>query len=491
MTMSISEIMDHIHKIEQMIPVEKWAYRGIDLWPILRCKLYFDLFIAHNFPASTSIQKTAKVAKRVKQLLVLLPDLIRTLRYAIHSKFDVVFLADASYISWEGKRYHRFIDPEIEWLSQKNINAVTLSQTSADNSALTNLTLNISSIDLLIRLIAACHVQLSRSYYQPEKLEVYNEYLISLGMEAISLKSLNYTASIYWLMSKFYQAVLKKFSPKAAFVVSYYERWNMAFIHACRELGIPVTDIQHGAINSYHACYGGWSNMPSNGFNTLPDYFFCWDQKSADCINDWATKAKDRHFPIIHGNRFMKKVVSQPNHFKEIFSSTQNTKKPAFNVLLTIQTDYEVTPFINSMLRQAPQSYFWWIRLHPMFNNQQKDKIKLLLSGIPNLQHETDFATECSLYEILPLMDSHITLNSSVVVEASQMGIPSIVCEDTGHAYYEEFFKSGDAYVALTPDEAIKLVEKVSKNPRKLEFPSPDQSYSIIGIHVPSLKDRF
>lgn len=488
--MNISEIMERIHEIEKTIPVQEWRYKGIDIWPVLRSKLYFDLFLKYNFPAAEKKGGLfVRFYKLAKETIVSMPAFIKLAFLILSSKkVDAIFLADPSYTNWDGKRYHRFIDPEIEDLSQEGLSSITMVTTPASNERLTSPTMNIFILSLITKIIAATYIKFKKDKVQFHGFGTFIDYIARLGLPKITEEDLGIICSRYWMASRLYQNLLKALSPQGAFVVSYYEDFNMAFVHACKTLSIPVVDIQHGAINNYHACYGGWTNIPENGYSTLPDYFSCWDRYSASCINGWAAHTHGKHQSVVHGNRFMKKVVGQRSDFYKKFEVIQNVKRPRFNILLTLQTFYELTPFLVEILKSSPPNYFWWVRFHPMLDKQKINEIKESLLGFSGLQYETDQANSYSLYEILPHMDSHVTLNSSVVIEAAQMGIPSIVCEETGYNYYRAEFETGDAFQANTPQHVIELISSSQKKAEKLCFPRADVLYRMMGLNIPNIK---
>lgn len=483
--MNISEIMDCIHEVEQKIPVHEWSYKGMDIWPILRAKLYFDLFNKHNFASeSTNTSARPKVLFDItKQVVKSLPAFAKAIyKFITSKKIDAIFLADPSYILWNGKYYQRFVDPEIEYLLDAGKTAITITSTQAHYKPLHSPTLELFIPILTVKIFSKICTRTIKDIAKTQNLKSLNIHLESLGLEAISQKKLTNIILKYHLISQLYQVILQKFSPAAAFVVSYYDNENMAFVHACRKLAIPIVDIQHGAINNFHACYGGMKNVPNNGYNTLPTVFACWDKKSANCINSWANLSRGKHTAVVHGNKFMHKVLSQKNRFEHKFRSMQNKFAPEYNIILTLQTNYEITTFLQKMLELSPTNYFWWIRLHPMLNEQESKRIKATLDSLHDLQYDTDSATSNTLYEVLPLMDVHITLNSSVVIESSQLGIPSIVCEETGYKYYQAEFESGSAFPAETPEIALQLVAKSRKKTRSTEHITTDCLYSSLNI---------
>jgi hypothetical protein len=479
--MNVSQIMQHIHTVEQTLPVHEWRYRGIQIWPILRTKLYFDLFNKYNFTDTTPLSQKTISALQIS--IRSIPDFLRFLFYIVFTvKKDVVCFADASYVLRDEKYYQRFIDPEIEFLNANAFSTVTITASDITNKNLTNPTYKLNILRLVTRILAKFYSRIIKTDVNLKDFDKYNEYLEKIEIGSISNKVLAYTLWQYWVTSKIYQFILKRISPKAALIVSYYEGHNMSFVHACRKLGIPVADIQHGVINDHHACYGGWRHIPVTGYNTMPNIFTCWEKQSTDCINNWAQKTNGAHIAVHHGNKYMQLVLNENNPFKKIYNEFNKINSPEYNILLSLQTNYELNDFLETVLKISPQNYFWWIRFHPMLTDLEKDKIAKRISVIPNLRYESVEATNNTLYNVLPLMSAHITLNSSVVVEASEMGIRSIICEETGYIYYKHYIDHGDAYIAKTPEEAIKLISQLKKEPTTPSFPAQENLYKKLGI---------
>jgi hypothetical protein len=72
---------------------------------------------------------------------------------------------------------------------------------------------------------------------------------------------------------------------------------------------------------------------------------------------------------------------------------------------------------------------------------------------------EVDLATDLPLYALLRQMDLHLTFYSSSVLEAKDLGVPSIVVGDYGKELFSDQILSGWALPADTPEEIISGIK--------------------------------
>ena len=90
-------------------------------------------------------------------------------------------------------------------------------------------------------------------------------------------------------------------------------------------------------------------------------------------------------------------------------------------------------------------------------------------------------ATEIPLYIILQHMDVHITEFSSIVLEAQQFGVPSIVVHELGKSLYNKQIQSGIAVFADTSD---KLIDSINMFGKKTQRYSPKYAENNRAIEV-------
>lgn len=499
--MRISQIVEHVNTIERDIPVQEWRIDGVDVWPTVRIGLYFDLFEHANFPRKPSGGMLGKI-KRIFQFgFQLLRFALSAITVVMSGKgsvgcgycqCDAVFLDDPSYVFVDGKRYQRFCDPVIDELQKNGMTACLFSLSErayGDTTTPTSYIWGALQWQRILNLLRVRIFPKKESVINLAGFDEYNLYVknIGAGAQQIDREKLIKTTLSFLAMAAYFKKVLIKAAPTACFSVSYYNSYHMAFIYACRQLNIPVIDLQHGVINEFHVAYGRWVNVPKCGYNILPNYFACWDQASADYINEWSdADGYSPHQGIVFGNKFLEKMTLEHENetagFLSFFNKIQKEKEPTKNIILTMQNKYLLMDILKDILNSAPKSVFWWIRLHPMTTMEEKQSILLGLSEISGLSYETTESSAHHLYSILPNMDVHLTLNSSVVIEALEFGVPSVICEDLGFEYYQSMIDAGDAYAARTAEEAVSMIMELTRKEKTPPHRSSDVLYKRVGL---------
>ena len=88
-------------------------------------------------------------------------------------------------------------------------------------------------------------------------------------------------------------------------------------------------------------------------------------------------------------------------------------------------------------MKRSPKDWLWLIRLHPL-RRHTAPEIKNILnnSGINNFEIEK--ATSLPLFGLLMMVDHHVTIFSSVVIEAATFGIQTSLIGTEGR----DIFKS-------------------------------------------------
>jgi hypothetical protein len=248
-------------------------------------------------------------------------------------------------------------------------------------------------------------------------------------------------------------------------------------------------DIQHGVQGLLHPAYGRWHSIPAKGYELLPSRFLCWSEKEATVIEEWSKKVSDWHFPVVLGNLYMNMFKDKNNPIVEDFRSeindVINNDKKELNILITLQTGRGLQNIFKDAIAASPESWFWWVRLHP---SMQADKEKII-QDLKNL-HVNNFnledASELPLYGLLPQMDVHVTEFSTTVIEAEQFGVPSVITHTIGYEVYPDLISSGIATAAFTKDDLIRTISDQANRKKRNVFEavskSPDYEKSVSTI---------
>jgi ubiquinone/menaquinone biosynthesis C-methylase UbiE len=273
---------------------------------------------------------------------------------------------------------------------------------------------------------------------------------------------------------RYFEEIFKAIRPKVIFFVCYYYVMAMAIIKACKKLGIVSVDIQHGKQGKYHGMYSYWTRIPSQGYELLPDFFWCWGDESKINIEKSRRSTGSNHIPIVGGNRWLaswidgKAGIFENNISKEFYTILNNKKK---KILISLQPFDEQIPLpehVIEAMRNSPTDWLWLLRLHPS-RRQDEGRINSLLTqkGIQNF--EIHHSTVCPLYSLLKIADHHITYYSSVCYEALSFGVPTTIIDPSGLTLYEEYITKGIFNYADTIDTLVGAIEKTIEDKQLIE----------------------
>jgi hypothetical protein len=211
---------------------------------------------------------------------------------------------------------------------------------------------------------------------------------------------------------------------------------------ACRKRGIWVADVQHGVISRGHPWYGE-DFRGQDPLEHLPNAFLCWDFGSQAVIDSWAV-AKGLS-TILTGNRWIVRFVMSNREDQLIqclcrqFSSRKAnpTRNPAILVALSwgevnIPNGFMIDA-LSDVIRATSDRYHWCLRLHPNqlngFATHEAGRFeKFFLSKLQG-HVEWEITTRSALPLVLQQSDLVIAWNSSVSIEAAQMGIRSALLD--------------------------------------------------------------
>ena len=240
--------------------------------------------------------------------------------------------------------------------------------------------------------------------------------------------------------------------------------------------GIPVYDLQHGAIYDDHPWYGAEYRVNTPAVD-LPDGFLCWDDASAKALRRWAP-ARGMTVLVV-GNPWFDRFRLGRSHDALVAEARVLRPKTHSNrprVLVSLQWGLEkeyndpdfngvMASALEAAILQTADSYEWLLRLHPI-QMRGPDRARVVAHLERTFGHVGSVrwrsSTEAPLPVVLGQVDAHITDSSTVVVEAAWMGIQSglLSTHIRPHGKWSSLFSEertrGIASVVLQEVEAIK-----------------------------------
>lgn len=487
--MTHKEFRAWLQRIESSHPVLDWRVGGLRIWPMARLTLYGANFHARSKRYSLG-QSGLGYARLGAEALsawarARLADAENSVRPDGHA--DAVFLTNSvgrqPVVS--GRRYNPRLAPYVELLARRGLRSVVWEMSPYADYNIPRYT---PSAFIQPRLLW----WRLRSQSQPavrftESLPGWEGFLADVGDAGFTFpyeakKRLHRDVFYVRRLADQFAAWLRRIQPRVSFVAD-ASAADQAFCLACRELGIPSIEIQHGVQGAMHPIYASWSAVPPEGFATRPRAWWCWDAESAAVIMEWAESAPQAHTAIVGGDPWREMWLSVGNEEARRTLADVRAHVAAaggeHHILVTLSSIHEVLPeSVLEVVRRSPSDWRWWFRMHPVNQAARRPETVNTLASVGQEETRMQWATEVPLHALLQFMDCHVTVGfSTVVQDAAAVGVPSIGCSLAGADFYAAEVGRGIMRIALTADELTEGLEAFLVQRKQLPSgtrPDPD-----------------
>jgi hypothetical protein len=281
----------------------------------------------------------------------------------------------------------------------------------------------------------------------------------------------------------FFTEILSVVRPKSVFFVTYSQLSISPLIKACKNLHIPTVTIIHGNVGYYYAGYTQWTKLPSDGYDLLPDYFWCWGQKSRNSIIKWFPPSVSHHRVIVGGNLkltnwFAKDSPADDDDIKILYEQLKHKNKIILVSMTMLELVYDPNmnmqfpeSLLNAMQR-SPYDWFWLIRLHPFSRSRERKKQLseiMKKSGVANYEFEKSNSNSVyALFNLLKICDHNVTDMSTSCLEALVFNVPSTIIGTTGLQFYEDEIRRGIFTYADTGEKILASIKQSFSNPKRI-----------------------
>lgn len=464
MSMSAASILQYVNTLEERHPIDEWHVGDVQIWPLVRIRL---ATAAYKHLAGNVFTGLDERPARAPLLLRALRERLRDRRMEDSSqrRANVLIVSDGVVtVPLHGQRIEVVADPLADLLRAEG------------REPLTWLTTYASAIP---RSQPSARVQLWMDFHKARGTVAaalatkalppgYREFLAdasSLGLPSASVGPEWLVRAAGRLASLRDGIVrrLRRIGPCLVAVNCYYSLQNMALIAACRRLKIPSMDLQHGVQGPLHVAYGPWKRVPGAGWDLLPDRFWCWSETEAAGIRSWACAgAQERHLPLIGGNPWLELwrtgesplVREMGLRVAQLCAQRPGRKR----VLVSLQWGMSDAAYLlplRDVIAAADPDLDWWVRLHPLMG-ERKAEIEKLLQGSGSAAISVTEPTELPLLALLRAADVHATYSSSVVLEAAELGVASVVSGEFGQSSYADLISKGRVFLGEPSQPGFK-----------------------------------
>jgi hypothetical protein len=317
------------------------------------------------------------------------------------------------------------------------------------------------SVDTIISM--ARLFSIVKSYIKPVPISLKEEFQSIVNQlnedgikHTLSIKKIWFRILYMRTLANFLKPIFFKLNTTHLFLTNYYGL-ELAMNLAAHELSIKSVDVQHGVQGESHFAYAEWNNIPSSGYEVMPDLFMTWDEYSASVINNWA-RYTTKHAARVAGNMTILSNLSLDSESEYELNSYSDKK----NILITLQPGRNTLTFYRDLINTYSKACNWWVRLHPNMLDRTQEITDFFEQECSDKNVIIEKATSIPLYELLSIIDIHITETSSVILDAKYFGINSIAIHESAISLFKNEFAEKNLYKAETVGECISLLDNRS-----------------------------
>lgn len=450
--MNASERRDLLRQIEDSEAVDSWRWKDLRIWPLVRMLIAFQSYDRLEPGAGSSLTPVAQIGGRARRTVSAL--VASTAISPRMPKADAVFFGDGVSGLWlRGRWFDRLTDPLRDVLEQEGLSSHQLEISDAAHAprfrSSDGVGQQMKRIWMLGRIARTDHLH-------APGLPAIASAIDRAGVdpEVLSARSLSLHAHFVEHAATWFAGRLRRSGARVGFGVDYGAQ-SMAFYLACARSGLPSVEIQHGLQGLMHWAYSDWTKVPRDGYDLLPRYYWVWSEHEAESILKWSSQLP-RHQPLIGGNLWLERWLRaepQDELVQEIRKDPRLTQggSDRRRVLLTLEAHYPdpvVSDLLGALVSSTLDELQWWIRLHPTTGSSERSQALARIKNWGLTEVDLSKAEDVPLYALLPHMDVHLTHRSSVVVEAARFGVPSVMLDLEGEAFFPVEAEGGGVFVS-------------------------------------------
>jgi hypothetical protein len=470
--MKNADVFDAINSLEQRFPVQAWRSDDIDLWPTYRFRLYANALasVLQQQPVRVRAPGARELAARVSRALLHVPHAaLRDWRRnaSVRAGTEAVFFSDGvSFVRLDDAWFDRVVDPVMQALEERGHHTLKLTPLSY-----LHIPRHVPSrfIQPAIDRIKVTATFRSAPIELPEFEKFQDMARELLGDIAPTLKWLSVQAARLQGLAQWFGRVFDRAGASHAFVNTYYSLEGLAFVQAARRRGMRSVDLQHGIQGPHHIAYARWANTPSRGYSTLPDEFWVWGEEEVATIDAWRSGCAT-HVARTTGNFWLQRWFDDADPL--VASYLQQARalrgsRPQVMVCVVWGVPEEETTKLIEAAKLCGSSIAWWWRLHPVMADQKDEFARRLESnGLDGSQVRQ--ATDLPLFALLRFADLNVAHSSTVIREAADLGVPSVITSDYGAELHSALIGRGVALHATDERAIAAAIQTLAVRERRI-----------------------
>ena len=307
--MKTSDAFNLILKIENSVDTNLFIWNSFNTWPLIRKIIWFKLISSSPKASISKKNNILNIWSSIKEIISLSIKKIKGTK--VKKDSTKIFFSRPEYLQEisSSKFIDRIVDPIIDLsFRQEKITKYYLYKISREKNLIHEFSyMNKEAVFDILDIDVKQEIELDK-------------IAILLKIDKLDLKLL-YIKELREFLGWYYSAknLLSQHEKlKEIYVTCWYLPDMMGICAAASELKIRTIDIQHGKQGKYQAMYSGWTNIPSNGYDLMPEKFWCWGKPSCNHILE-SSPNRTKHIPFVGGypwiTYYLKMLVIKIKHF--------------------------------------------------------------------------------------------------------------------------------------------------------------------------------
>lgn len=425
-TRSIPDLCHKIWELETRLDLLNLDVAGVKIWQHRRMWVYYQLAEKCGFyhpPHDTKSSKHSNIDK----LISLTKSLTLNNPFISSRTCDIAVFDHPRYVDVNGTITDIYSHYLLEELDQNKENFCVFEkpyqEVHAKNHNFPKFHLDINE-KLAKYLFLITPLSISKKTLENlDNLEeeVFKIFSVKLNLKEHFIKE----SKRFKIQTKLYEILLNRYKVKKVYLVVSYGYGHL--ISACRKLDIPVYELQHGVINTYHLGYSFPNSENKDCLEYFPNYLLSWG-------NNWPST---EHLPISPKNVIeygFKHFENKQADYRHIIKQPNLVTIISQGVLANSLAK-EIREHMN-LLKHCEIIY----KIHPgeASRYQGYEDLIYLEKNHPNFTIET----QGDLYKLLAQSSSVIGVFSTALYEAMAFDCRVYICKLDGWEYMEELLET-------------------------------------------------
>jgi hypothetical protein len=447
--------MSKLQQLESLIDPSDFYRRGVNLWPLYR------FFITEGLRDRRLGTSSANPIKKslYSQCLEFVKGVLSTVSILLKTdKVDAVFLSHSNFqrFTLDGFRFDPYCYPVVAELKSRGMRSVVYQVGQRENCNESYIkTVNIESafnswsfilaplatIDMRLRVVFSNEISLSNKVN-------FALDSINIDLQVPDDKFFMERAARLRAKALFFRFLLKRHSPSFGLMVGYGSGPGLAYTYACSLEKIRSIELQHGMVSPGLPRYAAWSKVPEQGYQLLPDIFWCWEKAEISEVYKW-TESVTSHNVFSAGNLYLRYRQNYSSvEGVELKKRLQASEQPYDHRCLVALQSQAVEPvWLMDAIIACRDSTLWLFKFHPA-DHDKGDRVKYIehcfrKHGKSNYDLTSANNAALNIYDCIDAVDSVVSSFSSSLVEAMMLHKTPIIIHPEGEVHFQNYIDKG------------------------------------------------